>query len=129
MSKLIAIKNVDKDLYRRVKAIATLQGRTMGSVINEALKLWLQKYSHIIDQKWKSIEKEYERNVKVAKSLKNKQWKGYALICNGEVIGIYSDLKKAMENAKGKCKNHSLIIELSNIVEHEIVELGLPVVL
>jgi len=52
LSKLIAIKNVDKDLYRRVKAIATLQGRTMGSVINEALKLWLQKYSHIIDQKW-----------------------------------------------------------------------------
>ena len=31
---------------------------------------------------------EYERNINVAKSLKNKQWKGYALICNGEVIGI-----------------------------------------
>ncbi len=57
MSKLIAIKNVDKDLYRRVKAIATLQGRTMGSVINEALRLWLEKYSHIIDQKWENIER------------------------------------------------------------------------
>ena len=60
----------------------------MGSVINKALRLWLQKYSHIIDQKWESIGKEYERNLNVAKSLKNKQWKGYALICNGEVIGI-----------------------------------------
>ena len=38
----IAVKKVNRVLYRRVKALASLRGRTVGEVVNEALGLWVQ---------------------------------------------------------------------------------------
>jgi plasmid stability protein len=39
------IRNLDEDAYRAVRARAVLQGRTVGDVINEALRLYLKRVS------------------------------------------------------------------------------------
>ncbi len=47
----------------------------------------------------------------VVKRLKEQTWQGYLFICRGEVMGIYSSFKEAVEKAKEKCGIHALIIE------------------
>lgn len=37
------IRNLDERLYRRLKARAALEGRTIGSVVNEALAVYLAR--------------------------------------------------------------------------------------
>ena len=37
----VAVKKVDKTLYRKVKALASLRGTTVSEVVNEALDLWV----------------------------------------------------------------------------------------
>ena len=41
MGRFIAIKGIDRYLYKKIKAIASLEERTIGSIVNEALRLWL----------------------------------------------------------------------------------------
>ena len=35
------IRNIDKDIYRRIKAQAAMVGRTVGDVLNDAMRLYL----------------------------------------------------------------------------------------
>jgi hypothetical protein len=37
----VAVKKVDQALYRKVKALASLKGRTVTDVVNEARGLWV----------------------------------------------------------------------------------------
>ena len=41
----ITIRNVDDEIYRRVKARAALEGRTIGDVLNEAMRTFLDRSS------------------------------------------------------------------------------------
>jgi plasmid stability protein len=43
MAQMIAIRNVDPDTYRRFKAQATLEGRTVGAALSEAMEEYLQR--------------------------------------------------------------------------------------
>ncbi len=63
------------------------------------------------------------------KRLKEQTWEGYLLICRGEVMGVYSSFKEAVEKAKEKCGIHALIIEPKDLEEKRTIELGLPVIL
>ena len=35
------IRNIDKEVYRRIKARAAVAGRTVGDVLNDAMRLYL----------------------------------------------------------------------------------------
>ena len=49
----IAVKKVDSELYRKVKALASLKGQTVGEVVNEALREWLDLASKsMVAQEW-----------------------------------------------------------------------------
>lgn len=37
----ITIRNLDQQVYREVKARAALEGKTVGEVLNEAVRVWL----------------------------------------------------------------------------------------
>ena len=37
----IVVKNVDRDVYRRLKSVAALKGCTVGEALTEAMRLWL----------------------------------------------------------------------------------------
>ncbi len=40
-NRLVAIKNFNDELYRMVKAYASLEGRTISSIFEEAIRLWI----------------------------------------------------------------------------------------
>ncbi|GEM_PF-6421933 len=73
------------------------------------------------------IEREYEENMDVVKRLREKTWEGYMLICKGEIIGVYSSFKEAVEKAREKYKVQALILEPKDLDKQRIIELGLPV--
>jgi hypothetical protein len=37
------IRNLDPKTYRRFKAVATLENVTVGTAVNDAMKLWISK--------------------------------------------------------------------------------------
>ena len=40
------IRNLNTKTYRRFKAVATLKNVTVGTAVNEAMKLWIAKKSN-----------------------------------------------------------------------------------
>jgi len=41
----IRVKNVDERLYGRVKALASLEGKTVGEEVTDALAMWLSQHA------------------------------------------------------------------------------------
>ncbi len=61
----VAVKKVNQELYRKVKALASLRGRTVSDVVNEALGLWVHltgKGATVTD--WVRLEDEARRDNK-----------------------------------------------------------------
>ncbi|RLE59492.1 MAG: hypothetical protein DRJ35_05640 [Thermoprotei archaeon] len=131
MGKLVAIKNIDRELYRRVKAIASLEERTIGSIINEALRLWLSLRMDKMYDHWLRIEEAYKENYKVLVEKYDdlcKKCKGkYLVICNGKILGIFNDCKEATLNAYNKCSRHAFVMKIGDSIKEEEIELGFPV--
>ncbi|MCD6114518.1 MAG: hypothetical protein J7J78_04390 [Thermoprotei archaeon] len=130
--KLVAIKNFDEELYRLVKAYASLEGRTVASIFEEAIKQWLMTRSNYGElQAWITLEKYFSMGYKKAQSFVGKNpekfSKGYMLICNGEVLGVYSSYVEAARVSREKCVEHGLILKLPlRRGERAELELGLP---
>ncbi len=127
-TKTIAIKNFDEETYKLVKTIATLEGRTIASIFEEAVKNWLESrkdYEELM--LWTKIEKLYEENFKVfiESGLAEEDREGYVLICDTRLIGVFKEYREALESSKDKCRQHTLIIKLP-YKEKEEIELGLP---
>ncbi len=125
--RTIAIKNFDEEIYRLVKTFASLEGRTVSSIFEEAVKEWLSRrrnYEEIL--LWNKLEKAYEENMHaLMKSIiiKRKE-KGYVLVCNGKVIGTYNKYEDLIEEARKKCKGPGLVVKIP--YEEESIDLGLP---
>ncbi len=129
-TKLVAIKNFDEQLYRLVKTYASLEGRTIASIIEEAVRYWMSSrgdYSEVLE--WTRLEEEYEENFKAFKrEIKNislRYGEGYVLVCSGQVRGVFDSYYEAAKRAIEVCSNHALIIEVPYKGVEE-VELGLP---
>ena len=69
MGITVAIRGVDEELYRKVKAYAALEGRTIGSVVNEALRAWLEKRNHPLYEKWRKIKESREKSLRCLKRI------------------------------------------------------------
>ncbi|MCD6488425.1 MAG: hypothetical protein J7K21_04290 [Desulfurococcales archaeon] len=128
-TKTIAIKNMDEELYRMVKAYASLEGRTIASIFEEAIRYWIEKRRNYEEARlWASLEQAYEEDLKIFNKnipqLK-KYREGYALICDGDFIGVFNNYVEVARRSRETCKLHALIIKLPYRKTKEI-ELGLP---
>jgi len=128
-TKVIAIKGFDENLYRLVKTLASLEGRTVVSVFEEAIRDWLRKRGDFEEvMLWVKLDRYYDENLKAFKEseLSSKEGlRGYALACDGELIGTFANYGDVLKEIREKCKVHALIIKLPYREEGE-VELGLP---
>lgn len=49
MARTIVAADVDEELFRRFKAAAALEGKTLKQAYDEALKLWLSRRNRGLD--------------------------------------------------------------------------------
>ncbi len=129
-TKLVAIKNFDEELYRLVKVYASLEGRTIASIFEEAVRLWLENRRDYEEVRlWVSLEEAYKKNFEVLKrniGLLSKREGGYAIICDGRLLGFYDNYEDAVRKCRETCRIHSLIIELPYREKTRKIDLGLP---
>ena len=45
----VSIKNVDETAFRKLKAVAAAQGKSMGAVLTEAISAWADKSTEILN--------------------------------------------------------------------------------
>ncbi|OYT46993.1 MAG: hypothetical protein B6U85_06350 [Desulfurococcales archaeon ex4484_42] len=131
MSSVIVVRNVDRNIYRRVKSIATLKGYTMGEALTEAMKLWLllneinsKEYLEYLLQREKSEKKLKEVQEKYGSRFKGK----YVVICDGELIKICGDEEEAYRIVSKIKATQCIIAQLGRITEEEKrLELGMGI--
>lgn len=127
---MVAIKNFDDETYRLVKTYASLEGRTITSIFEEAIRLWMvnrKDYEEV--RLWVKLEQAYEENLKAFKDnsqILKEYGKGYAVMCDGRLIGVFDSYEDAIKNSKKNCRIHALIIKLPYEKRGERIELGLP---
>ncbi len=67
-TRLVAIKNFDDELYRLIKAYASLEGRTIASIVEEVLRYWMENRGDYNEVRlWVDLDREYEENFKYSK--------------------------------------------------------------
>lgn len=128
--RLVAIRNFDEQLYRLVKTYASLEGRTVASIIEEAVRHWMSSrgdYGEVLE--WTRLEEEYEENFRAfereADRISSERGEGYVLVCGGRVRGVFDSYYEAAERAAEACEGHALIVKIPYRKAGE-VELGLP---
>ena len=94
MRKQVLIRGVEDDVYRRAKAAAALRGVSMGSVVSEALKAWVEK------ENGDARQEEYRGNLDFVRS----EWKrlrrhrGKAIVVSsGRLQGVFDSYKEACD--------------------------------
>ncbi len=129
-TKVVAIKNFDEELYRLIKTYASLEGRTITSIFEEALRKWLESRGDYREvYLWVKLEEAYMENLRTFnehKSRLNKHKEGYVLVCDGNLIGVFPDYEDALRKSSETCKIHGLIIKLPYKSGREEIDLGLP---
>ncbi|MEM1611548.1 MAG: hypothetical protein QXQ57_07895 [Sulfolobales archaeon] len=127
-TKFIGIRNFRDDLYRLVKAYASLEGRTISSIFEEAILMWIKSRGDPEEIRiWAELDEAYESNMKtIMQSIStNEDRKGYAAACESRFLGIFNSYEEAARAIKKECKTHALILELP-IRDRKVIELGLP---
>ena len=94
MRKQVLFRGVEDDVYRRAKAAAALRGVSMGSVVSEALKAWVEK------ENGDARQEEYRGNLDFVRS----EWKrlrrhrGKAIVVSsGRLQGVFDSYKEACD--------------------------------
>jgi NAD-dependent DNA ligase len=113
----VAVKKVDDKLYRRVKALASLRGRTVGEVVNEALTMWLSQRTNLdLMDKWDELDKqasvnnrEYER---LRPELIAKNRGNFVVIRSGTLVGVYRRREDANREASKSDGAQSIVAQL-----------------
>ena len=127
-TRFIGIRNFRDDLYRLVKAYASLEGRTISSIFEEAILMWIKSRGDPEEIRiWAELDEAYEGNMKtIMQSIStSKDREGYAAACEGRFLGFFNSHEEAAKAIKRECKTHALILELP-IRGRKIIELGLP---
>ncbi len=129
-TRVVAIKNFDDELYRLVKMYASLEGRTIASIFEEAIRMWIESRSNYDEVRlWVNLEEAYRENFKVFRenrSIIEKHRKGYVVICDKRLIGVFNTYDEALKKSKNECRIHGLVIKLPYREKREKIELGLP---
>jgi hypothetical protein len=124
----IAVKNVDERLHRQVKALASLRGKKMGEVFNEALRLWIllaAKGASMDD--WMKLEEEARSDNSVysreESSLRAAHPGEYVALADGKLLGTYDTARKAYAEVLNAGAKHG-IVTLIEEKQTKLIELG-----
>ena len=102
--KTIGIRGLSEELYRRVKAVASLRGIRVSDAFQEALKIWLSIRPEVLE-KFSEIEAEAELNRKALQEKYDelvRDSKGkYVAVARGRILGIYETLEEAAQAVEG----------------------------
>jgi hypothetical protein len=93
MKKQVLIRGVDEEIYRRAKSAAALQGVSMGLVVSEALRGWVENGQTADD-----FQNEVKQNVQYVKAhwSELKKHKGEAVVVSGKKLqGVFSSHEEA----------------------------------
>ncbi len=123
--RLIAVRRFDEELYRLVKMYASLEGRRIASILEEAVEMWLESRGGVEEARlWARLEEEYERNLRVLEGVKARE--GYALVCGGRLVGVFQSYTEAAAKSREECVAEAIIARLPYKAGERRVELGLP---
>jgi len=124
--KTIGIRGLSEELYRRVKAVASLRGIRVSDAFQEALKIWLSIRPEVLE-KFSEIEAEAELNRKALQEKYDelvRDYRGkYVAVARGRILGIYETLEEAAQAVEGASAKQG-IIEKIEPREKKEVELG-----
>ncbi len=126
-TRFIWIRNFRDDLYRLVKAYASLEGRTVSSIFEEAILMWIKSRGDPEEIRiWAELDEAYKSNMKtIMQSISaSKDREGYAAACEGSFLGFFNSYEEAARTIKRECKTNALILELP-MRGRKIIELGL----
>ena len=130
MGNVIVVKNVDKDIYRRVKSVAALRGYTLGRALTEAMKLWLlineaasRDYLEYLSCREKSERKLKEIQKKYGEKFKGK----LVIICDGELIKICDNEDEAFMVAGKSNAKQCIIARLGEVTKEHKVEMSMGI--
>jgi hypothetical protein len=93
MKKQVLVRGVDEDVYRRAKSAAALEGVSMGFVVSEALRAWVEGAKGDME-----VRQEVRRNVQyvTARWEELQKHRGRAVVVSGgKLQGVYSSLEEA----------------------------------
>ncbi len=124
--KIYRVRGLSEELYRRVKAVASLRSIRISEAFNEALKIWLSIRPEVVE-KFSEIEAEAERNRKALQEKYNelvRDYKGkYVAVAKGRILGIYETLEDAAQAVEGAGAKQGIIEKIEPRAKKE-VELG-----
>lgn len=127
----IAVKNVDERLFRRVKALASLEGKTVGQEMNEALAMWVSQHTSSPEllERWEGLEEQAVANNRLFERMKSKLYAEhpgeYAVISSGRLIGTFKNERDAYrEAAKGRGAQGIVVHLMEKGKTKRVVELG-----
>ena len=91
----IAVKKVNNELYRKVKALASLRGRTVSEAVNEALALWVRSTAKdMSDTMGVRLEEETRQNndayEREESNLLAKHRGEYVAVGGGRILGTFA---------------------------------------
>lgn len=124
----IAVKNIDERLYRRVKALASLRGRTVGEAVNEALAMWLsQRTSVALLDQWDELERQAKVNNRAFERLRPeliaKHPGKFAVFTSGNLVGVYNRKEDAYREASESEGAQTIVAQLRD-GKPRVVEMG-----
>jgi hypothetical protein len=113
----IAVKKVDGELYRRVKALASLKGQKVGDVVNEALREWLDLASkNMVPQEWVEVGKERRLNnefyEKIREDLLSSEEGKYVVISHQAKLGVFDTAEEAYAAAATQSPAQTVVAKL-----------------
>lgn len=108
----ILIRDVNKELYTKIKAYAISRGIKVGQVMDEAMNDWLNKQEGI-NKDEEMIKNEVAFN-QIQSTLERDHQGKWALICNGSLITIQNTLQNLIreKNRKGLNDIPSLTVHI-----------------
>ncbi|MDG6977862.1 MAG: hypothetical protein JRN58_02145 [Nitrososphaerota archaeon] len=124
----VAVKNVDEKLFRRVKALASLEGKTMGEEVNEALATWLGQRTTDPEllSRWEDLENEAVVNNGLLERLRPELLSThpgeFAVVTSGKLVGVFKREEDACREAS-KGGRQAVVAHLVARTER-VVELG-----
>ncbi len=127
----IAVKNVDERLFRRVKALASLEGKTVGEEVNAALAMWVSQHTGNPEllERWEELEEQAAVNNRVFEKMRSKLYADhpgeFAVISSGSLKGTFKSAKEAYHEAAKARGAQGIVVHLTDEgMKQRVVELG-----
>ncbi len=122
------MRNVDEGLYRRVKALASLRGRTVGEELNDALATWLTQRTRVeLLDRWDAPEKQAVANNRAFEKMRSDLLAShpgeYAVFASRKLVGVFRRKEQAYRAVSGLKGAQAIVANLKASEPHAL-EIG-----